>query len=62
MTNNHQRHHLPETVDKEYGEIVHYEYDGCEQLSTIVYSDSTKVSYAYDKNGNLTTVTDWKER
>ena len=47
-----------DTADKEDGEIIRYEYDGCDQLSAIVYADGTRVSYAYDKNDNLTAVTD----
>ena len=47
-----------DTADREDGETVHYEYDGCDQLSAIVYPDGTRVSYTYDKNDNLTAVTD----
>ncbi len=47
-----------DTADKEDGETIRYEYDGCDQLAAIVYADGTRVSYAYDKNDNLTAVTD----
>ena len=47
-----------DTADREDGEIIRYEYDGCDQLAAIVYADGTRVSYAYDKNDNLTAVTD----
>ena len=47
-----------DTADKEDGETVRYEYDGCDQLAAIVYADGTRVSYAYDRNDNLTAVTD----
>ena len=46
-----------DTADKEDGETIRYEYDGCDQLAAIVYADGTRVSYAYDKNDNLTAVT-----
>ena len=35
-----------DTADKEDGETIGYEYDGCDQLSAIVYADGTRVSYA----------------
>jgi len=47
-----------DTADREDGETVRYEYDGCDQLAAIIYPDGTKVSYTYDKNDNLTAVTD----
>ena len=35
-----------DTADKEDGETIGYEEDGCDQLSAIVYADGTRVSYA----------------
>lgn len=40
------------------GQVAHYEYDVLDRLTSIIYADSTKVSFTYDPLGNLTSMED----
>ena len=40
-----------------YGNVIHYEYDAVGNLAKLIYPDNTAVTYTYNANRNLTSVT-----